>query len=43
MPVYVAGFERGVRPMGAWSIETTLSTWSRPSTRSHSPTGAVAL
>src|SRR5258706_9834896 len=29
--------------MGAWSMETTLSTWSSPSTRSHSPTGAVAL
>src|SRR5437879_2849244 len=43
MPVYVAGLERGVRPMGAWSIDTTLSTPSSPSTASHSPTGPVAL
>jgi hypothetical protein len=25
MPVYVAGFERGVRPIGAWSMLMTLS------------------
>ena len=30
-PVYVAGFERGVRPIGFWSILTTLSIFSRPS------------
>ena len=24
-PVYVAGLERGVRPMGDWSISITLS------------------
>ena len=29
-PVYVAGFERGVRPIGDWSIRITLSTWSAP-------------
>ena len=29
-PVKVAGFERGVRPMGAWSMSITLSTWAEP-------------
>src|SRR5205085_10249434 len=24
-PVYVAGFDRGVRPIGDWSMSTTLS------------------
>ena len=30
--VYVAGFERGVRPIGDWSISITLSNASIPST-----------
>ena len=29
--VYVAGFERGVRPMGLWSMQMTLSRFSSPS------------
>ena len=29
-PVYVAGFERGVRPIGDWSISITLSNCSSP-------------
>src|ERR687890_715461 len=29
-PVYVAGLDRGVRPIGDWSTPTTLSTWSTP-------------
>ncbi len=29
-PVYVAGFERGVRPIGLWSMAMTLSTCSSP-------------
>ncbi len=32
-PVYVAGFERGVRPIGPWSTCTTLSSSSVPVTR----------
>ena len=35
--VYVAGFERGVRPIGDWSISITLSNASIPSTASCSP------
>src|SRR5436853_312611 len=35
--VYVAGFERGVRPIGFWSISITLSKASIPSTESCSP------
>jgi hypothetical protein len=35
-PVYVAGLERGVRPMGDWSIWMTLSSWSMPMTRGFS-------
>src|SRR5262245_37369597 len=31
-PVYVAGLDRGVRPIGDWSTPTTLSTWSSPET-----------
>ena len=31
-PVYVAGFERGVRPIGDWSMSTTLSNRSSPCT-----------
>src|SRR3989344_3952578 len=30
-PVYVAGLERGVLPIGLWSTKTTLSTYSKPS------------
>ena len=30
-PVYVAGFDRGVRPMGLWSMAMTLSRCSMPS------------
>ena len=29
-PVYVAGLERGVRPMGDWSMAMTLSKYSMP-------------
>ena len=29
-PVYVAGFDRGVLPIGDWSISITLSNWSIP-------------
>ena len=29
-PVYVAGFERGVRPIGDWSTAMILSSWSSP-------------
>ena len=35
--MYVAGFERGVRPIGDWSMSITLSRWSMPSTESCSP------
>ena len=35
--VYVAGFERGVRPIGDWSMSITLSKQSMPSTESWSP------
>ena len=31
-PVYVAGLDRGVRPMGDWSMATTLSMCARPRT-----------
>ena len=30
-PVYVAGLDRGVRPIGFWSISTTLSRKCNPS------------
>ena len=36
-PVYVAGFDRGVRPIGDWSMSTILSMRSRPSTTSCRP------
>ena len=36
-PTYVAGLERGVRPMGDWSISITLSTAATPSSASCSP------
>jgi len=35
--VYVAGFDRGVRPIGDWSMSITLSKTSIPSTDSWSP------
>src|SRR3954453_1722620 len=35
--VYVAGFERGVRPIGFWSISITLSKTSIPSTPACAP------
>ena len=35
--VYVAGFERGVRPIGVWSMSITLSKQSIPSTASCAP------
>ncbi len=35
--VYVAGFDRGVRPIGDWSMSITLSKHSMPSTESCSP------
>ena len=31
-PVYVAGLERGVLPIGFWFISMTLSTYSSPAT-----------
>ena len=35
--VYVAGFERGVLPIGDWSITMTLSIFSMPSISSCAP------
>src|SRR5208282_5422793 len=35
--MYVAGLERGVRPIGDWSMSMTLSSWSIPSIRSWAP------
>src|SRR5690349_18424343 len=35
--VYVAGFDRGVRPIGDWSMSITLSKHSMPSQLSCSP------
>jgi len=32
--MYVAGFERGVRPIGDWSMSMTLSMFSAPRIRS---------
>ena len=34
--MYVAGFERGERPIGLWSMWTTSSNWPVPSTSSYS-------
>ena len=34
----MAGFERGVRPMGDWSMSMTLSIWSMPSISRYGPT-----
>ena len=42
-PVYVAGLERGVRPIGDWSMSMTLSSCSRPSIPSWSPAIHLAL
>ena len=36
-PVYVAGFERGVLPIGAWLMSITLSRFSTPRISSCSP------
>jgi hypothetical protein len=36
-PVYVAGLERGVRPIGLWSMSMTLSMCSSPVMRSCAP------
>jgi len=36
-PVYVAGFDRGVRPIGDWSMSMTLSMCWAPSMRSCAP------
>src|SRR3989338_60244 len=36
-PVYVAGFERGVRPMGDWSMRMALSIYSMPKRDLHAP------
>ncbi len=41
-PVYVAGLERGVLPMGDWSISTTLSRCSKPKISLCLPTGFFA-
>ena len=41
-PVYVAGFDRGVRPIGAWSTSTTLSRNFMPSTWRCRPGSALA-
>ena len=35
--VYVAGLDRGVRPIGDWSMLITLSTFSIPSIRVWAP------
>ena len=43
VPVYVAGFERGVLPIGDWSIFITLSIFSRPFTHLHFPGLSLAL
>src|SRR5512143_2817496 len=37
VPEYVAGFDRGVRPMGDWSMLITLSTNSSPETDACAP------
>ena len=40
-PVYVAGLDRGVRPIGDWSMSITLSRCSMPSTRLCRPGGIL--
>jgi len=42
-PVYVAGFDLGVRPMGDWSMSMTLSRWPDPSTAVCRPGDAFDL
>src|SRR5574344_112671 len=39
-PTYVAGLERGVRPIGLWSIFITLSIFSSPVRDLYAPTGS---
>jgi hypothetical protein len=41
-PVYVAGLDRGVRPIGDWSIWMTLSIWSMPSIAVCAPGSSAA-
>jgi len=43
MPVYVAGLERGVRPIGDWSMSITLSMFSRPRISSNLPASSLVL
>ena len=43
MPVYVAGFDRGVRPMGDWSMSIALSRCSSPSIWRCGPGLSLAL
>jgi hypothetical protein len=40
--VYVAGFERGVRPIGDWSMSITLSRNSMPNMKSNFPARVFA-
>ncbi len=40
-PVYVAGLDRGVRPIGDWSTPTTLSSCSVPVIRRCRPRGSL--
>ena len=39
-PTYVAGLERGVRPIGLWSMLITLSISSTPSIEPYAPSGS---
>jgi hypothetical protein len=41
-PVYVAGLDRGVRPIGDWSMSMILSMCSSPSIRSCAPGASYA-
>jgi hypothetical protein len=41
-PVYVAGLDRGVRPMGDWSMSTILSSSSSPLMPSCAPGTVLA-
>lgn len=41
-PVYVAGFERGVLPIGDWSILIILSIFCNPFTALHLPGFSLA-
>jgi len=42
-PVYVAGFDRGVRPIGDWSMSITLSSLSMPVTLLWRPGDSLLL